>query len=447
MLDFIYNHSPIFFQNIMASVKGHTFIKERYNQTYYDELRRLLNSDNHYELQNERLKSFLSFIKENSTFYKERLKDFDVEQLDVKDIDKLPALTKDEIKQHLDDMLTRDTDLIKMATGGSTGRALTFYTHPDDISRRIAYLDYFKIQHGVFPGRKRLSFSGRQIIPSTQKSNKYWRFNKPLNQLLISTYHLNDENIEKIIEKLNQFKPESIDGITSSIHKIAKYIVKHQIHLDFAPLAVFPTADPLTNEIRDDIERAFNAPVRNQYASSEGAPFITENVKRELEICPATGVFELEHVQDNIYELVVTSFFTTTTPLLRYKIKDAVELEAPLPDNYTQHDIKVKRVIGRSADFLHSEAYGVIDNVKLSAAVRDFADYIYEAQFIQNTKDSVDVYISLANDKVTEDYLQKHMTTKLKSIFGGSTEFKFHFQEQLEMSKNGKTRFAINNIK
>ena len=103
--------------------------------------------------------------------------------------------------------------------------------------------------------------------------------------------------------------------------------------------------------MKRDIEKAFACPVRNQYASSEGAPFITENSNGDLELDLATGYFELEKVEGKIYELIVTGFYTTTTPLFRYKIGDSVELYEELPENYTQKDIKIRRIIGRNNDF------------------------------------------------------------------------------------------------
>src|SRR5699024_6009656 len=127
-----------------------------------------------------------------------------------------------------------------------------------------------------------------------------------------------------------------IDGFTTVIHRIAKYINDNKIELKFKPIAIFPTAEALTDEMKYDIENAFKCPVRNKYASSEGAPFITENIHGELEINPESGVFEFQHIQDNIYELIVTGFYTTTTPLLRYRIGDSVELYDELPTNYTQ---------------------------------------------------------------------------------------------------------------
>ena len=39
MLQFIYNHAPIAFQNLMISIKGKQLIKQRYTSYYYDELK------------------------------------------------------------------------------------------------------------------------------------------------------------------------------------------------------------------------------------------------------------------------------------------------------------------------------------------------------------------------------------------------------------------------
>jgi phenylacetate-CoA ligase len=39
---------------------------------------------------------------------------------------------------------------------------MVFYTNAYDMSRKIAYLDYFKEQHGVYKGMKRVSVGGRK---------------------------------------------------------------------------------------------------------------------------------------------------------------------------------------------------------------------------------------------------------------------------------------------
>ncbi|WP_239734035.1 phenylacetate--CoA ligase family protein [Mammaliicoccus sp. H-M33] len=444
MLDFIYNHSPIFFQNIMVSFKGKQFIKQRYTKHYYEELQTLRNNKNKYILQEKRLNDFIVYLKNNSKYYEKILTNIDL-PMTMQGLKSIPILDKQTINQNISNIVTTDKNLIKMQTGGSTGVGLNFYSTPYDMSRKFAYLDYFKETHGVFKGMRRASIGGRALIPNFQKRKIYWRYNKPLNQMLFSAYHADGENLQYYIKQLNKFKPETIDGYTTVIHRIAKYINDNKIELNFLPIAIFPTAEALTDDMKYDIEIAFKCPVRNQYASSEGAPFITENIHGELEINPETGVFELQHIQDNIYELIVTGFYTTTTPLLRYRIGDSVELYEKLPSNYAQGDIKVKRIIGRNNDFLLSNERGIVTNVNLSTVIKEAGLHIKSSQFVQNKLNVIDIYL-VTEDKVNKEKLEKLLVSKLNIRFGNSTSFKFHYVEEIEKTSSGKTRFTINNI-
>lgn len=175
-------------------------------------------------------------------------------------------------------------------------------------------------------------------------------------------------------------------------------------------------------------------------------PFIIENTKGEYEIGAMSGYFELEKVEDKIYELIVTGFYTTTTPLFRYKIGDSVELYEELPKNYTQQDIKIKRIIGRNNDFLYSSEKGVITNVHLSTAIRSLGTDVKESQFIQNEKDRIIVNLVI-DDSANKEIIIDKLTKELKVRFGNSTQFDINFVDSIVLTKGGKKRFAINNLK
>lgn len=445
MLEFIYNHSPIFVQNLMVSVQGKIFMKQRYTRFYYQEMEELRKCEDVFKMQEMRFKEFYHFISENSDYYREELKNYP-KNITIYNLQKLPLITKEDIRKNVDKIITAPKNkLMKKGTGGSTGKSMIYYTSPYDMSRKIAYLDYFKEQHGVYKGMRRVSVGGKKIIPNNQKKKIFWRFNKPLNQLMISSYHADGENLKYYIQKFNEFKPETLDGFTTVLHRIAKYILENDIKLEFTPIAIFPTAEALTDEMRLDIENAFQCPVRNQYASSEGAPFITENQDGEYEINVETGVFEFEHVQGNIYELIVTGFYTTSTPLLRYKIGDSVELKEPLSSNYTQKDIKVKRIIGRNNDFLQSKDKGIVTNSNLASAIKTLGNDVVESQFIQEQLDLVDIYLVVSSTANKKNLIKK-LESELKVRFGTNTKMNFHFVDKLFKTKGGKTRFTINNI-
>ncbi|TDL93394.1 phenylacetate--CoA ligase family protein [Macrococcus brunensis] len=443
MVNFFYDKSPIFLQNILISLKGIQIYRQRYNKHYKKELNTLLKS-NEYQLQEKRLKQFIKFARKNSRYYSEALSGYK-RNIGLSDMHNLPVLVKDDIRQNIEDIVTRKKNLIVMETGGSTGKKLKFYTNPYDISRRIAYLDYFKLKHGVKKGMRRASIGGRVFIPTNQKSKVFWRHNYMLNQVLFSIFHAGTENIKYYVEELNRFKPKSIDGITSVIYRMAQYINENQIKLTFKPIAIFPTGETLTDEIRSEIEKAFGCKVFDQYASSEGAPFITESADGNYEICPATGFYEMEHIEGNIYEMYVTAFYTTTTPLIRYKIGDAVELFEPLSENYKQSDIRIKRLIGRNTDYLMSNEMGKVYNVNLASVARQLGGNIIESQFIQNELDEIIINLVVEKEedkKIIEKNLHKVMNIR----FGQSTQYVINYVDRVEKTQGGKTKLTVNNL-
>lgn len=63
LLEFVYNHSPIFLQNLMVSVQGKIFMKQRYTKHYYEELKILKECTDFNELQKERFNEFYNYTK------------------------------------------------------------------------------------------------------------------------------------------------------------------------------------------------------------------------------------------------------------------------------------------------------------------------------------------------------------------------------------------------
>src|SRR5699024_9878437 len=263
---------------------------------------------------------------------------------------------------------------------------LNVFISKKDTAKRTAYLDFFKQRHGVEIFSKRASFTGKEIIPVKQKSKVFWRYNSPLKQMLYSGFHISEANIKYYIRSLNKFKPLVLDGFPSSMYRIARYINMNNIKLEFQPIAIFPTAETLHDYYREEIEKAFNCSVRNQYASSEGAPFITECQQGRLHFNIETGYFNLkEYNKDkNLYELIVTSFINYTTPIVQYKIGDIVEYklnqqscECGNPAQY------VEKILGRQSDYLVSKTNGQITSSNMSNVAKEAPNTIIASQFVQ----------------------------------------------------------------
>ncbi len=445
----IYCKSPIFLQNIFTSLKGYKNSSIRYTGQYDSALQEYQsfdygNIEKLKEYQNQRVKELVSYAFAKSPFYKEFYKGIDIDSIcTVEDLKKLPILEKELVRQNIDKLYAiPESEASVSNTSGTTGKSMKFYNAKFDIQRRMAYLDHFKMQHGfVHRKMKKASFTSSKVIPPNQKSNIYWRDNISVKQRIYSGFHCKGDRVKYYVENLNKYKPQAIDGYPSAIYAVAKYIVDNNVKMSFTPIAIFPTAEPLYPHYKELIEKAFGCPVRDQYASSEGAPFITECKCGKLHYCMNTGV--IEFAEDG--EMIVTCFETHGTPLIRYKIGDKAFLSKETSCECGCVMPIVERIEGRTLDFLYNQEKEKVTPVYLSLVSADFLNSMKAMQFVQNDLYSVDVYVEVDKSLYNES-MNQIIVDKLHYTLGPKMDVRVHAVDEIKKDASGKFRFIVNNV-
>ena len=313
----LYEKSPIWFQNWMISLYGAKLAHLRYGNEYhvfldYLKQRDVSNPQVQKRIQNQLFLDFLHYAVKNSPFYQDFYKDVDLNQIkSVEDITKLPILTKEILRQNIKKIYTiNPKDGVVSHTGGTTGKSLQVFFTKQDTQRKLAYLDWFKSLHGFTMTQQRHArFNGKHIVPANQKSKIFWRDNKIIKQRIYSSFFTSEDNIPYYIENLNKYKPEEIDGFVSTMYEIARYMERHRIQPTFSPIAIFPTSETVLPMHRELLSRVFRCPIRDQYASSEGAPFIIEDELGYMHECIDTGVFE--HIPSYIKFFIISGNIIT----------------------------------------------------------------------------------------------------------------------------------------
>lgn len=445
----IYYNSPIFMQNIMTSIRGYQYKRERngkYYQKYMDFYGQFDYTDKKaiQEYQNKELQRLLKFAVKNSPYYKNLYQNIDLSEIkEAKDLKKLPILEKEMVRNNLEAMYTlKRKDAVVSHTSGTTGKSIEFFHTYEGIQRRNAFLDDFKRSHGFINGQmKKASFNSSEIVPEKQEANVFWRDNLAMKQRLYSSFHSKGENIKYYVENLNIYKPVSIDGYPSTIYEIARYINQNNIHLDFRPLAIFPTAETLLPHYREEIERAFNSKVYDQYASSEGSPFVTECSEGNLHYNMLSGIIE----QDEGNEMLITTFMNDGTPLIRYRIGDQIEFD--------QSDEQcacgsvfpiVKALQGRNTDYIQTNTHGKVTAVFLSLVSEGFKNSIVSMQFIQERLNHV--IVNIVADTGYDKQMDTIIRDKLIYTFGEDMEIELRQLSEIEKDKSGKFRFVVNHL-
>lgn len=452
ILEKLYDKSPIFFQNVMTSVAGYRNNNTRYGKIYYDHLEFLKFFDKlplkeKLDYQNKELIEFIHYTYENSNFYHNLYKDIDIKTIQtVDDLKQLPIIDKEMIRSNIEEVNTIPRKgAVEGHTGGTTGKSLVVLMTPDDMMKRMAMLDYFKSRVGFEHLKmKRATFNGKHIVPPNQKKRVYWRYNASCKQMIYSSFHITEENLKYYVDNLNKFKPHAIDGFFMSICDIANYIERHNIKLDFTPIAIFPTSETLTKTGRELLEKVFKCKVYDQYASSEGAPFVTECENQVLHLELSTGV--IEHFEENSDEVLVTSFTTHGTPLIRYKIGDSMTFSK----NNTECGCSVSSPIvneiqGRKLDFLYTYDGAKINGGNVSNLFKNMPNALIRAQTIQNDLNEITILLEVDRKRYKAEY-DDLLKNEFFHKFGTKTQIIIEHVREIPREKSGKFRLIKNNV-
>ena len=446
----LYEKLPISLQNFAMSVYGLKLYKERYGSAYNDMLSILAKLDysdkNEMErLQEQRFLDFVSYTYQTSAFYQEFYKNIDMKQVkSLADIKRLPVLEKENLRENLKKIYTiPKEEAVISHTGGTTGKSLEVRYTKKDMQERMAYLHFWENSHGIRQGERRASFNGRQFVSRSQKKKIFWRYNCFRKQMLYSTFNLTEENLPYYIESLNKFKPVIINGFVSAIYEVANYIVNHNLQLDFQPKVIFTTSETLLPFQREVMKQAFGCPVRDQYASSEGAPLITECKCGKMHYNLYTGVIE-EYPTEYGTEMLVTGFNTHGTPLIRYRIGDMWELSDETCECGCSFPV-VSRIEGRKVDFLVSKQYGKVSLSHLADVIKGLPNTIINMQFIQESMDGITIRLVVDPARYT-DQDKKLILDEMRYRFGDDMDFLIEIVDKIDKEKSGKYSLIKNRL-
>lgn len=444
----VYSKSPVWFQHVMTTVAGYRINRSRYGKTYWDH-RNWLTSFDRLSLsektsyQRDALLAFVEYARANSNYYKrtlpERFSDGEVEAI----LSEIPPLEKETLRQNIDQIMTVDhKEAIEGHTGGTTGKSLVVRFTRADAMRRMAMLDHFKARAG-FEHRKmrRASFTGKHIIPERSTTSSYWRYNHASRQMLYSSLHVSSLTAQRYVESLNRFKPAALDGFPSALVAIAQHILDNNLRLDFNPVAIFPTSETMTDEYRQVLKSAFNCEVLDQYASSEGAPFVTECRHGTLHVELSTGVFELESDGD----ILVTSFDTHGTPLIRYRIGDTMYAGPTKACACGIVGPTIREIAGRTADYLVRADGARLYGGNVANLFKNLPNVVRSAQLNQDRVGRVLALLVVDVAAYTgehNDALQREFRAK----FGPGTELTINIVDEIPRERSGKVRFIRNTI-
>jgi phenylacetate-CoA ligase len=454
----IYFNSPLFIQNILISVYGYKLYRERYTGNHKKYLQQLLASQfySRQEVNKSTNESFLDIVRyamKKVPFYRELYGKCGVSPdriNSIYDIDKLPMLSKEQIRQNperfLADEFQKD-NIITINTSGTTGKTLKVFVDYD--ARRYAYAFFSRLKKwaGINCKLANVTFAGRAIVSPDRNRPPFWRRNIKMNNYLFSSYHLSDANLGFYVKKLQQIQPHFIDSYPSSIYILAKYMLENNIN-GIYPKAIITSSETLLDFQRKTIEDVFQCPIFDQYGCAEQVVFISQCEKGTYHIHPEFGYVEFIREDGSKAEpgelarLICTGFTNRAMPLIRYDIGDTGILSKNQNCSCGRNFPVIEKILGRTDDILvmrDGRQVGRLDPVFKGL------QSIKETQIIQEDLDNV--ILKIVPGENYNDNEADIIVYELKKRLGSQTDITVEIVSEIPRTSSGKFRAVISKVK
>lgn len=400
--------------------------------------------------QNESLKCLLDFCLGHVPYYQRLLKSLCLTKADfktIKDLEKLPILTKDQIKGKWKDFIPANTktNFTNEWTGGSTGEPLKFRMSKECYERGVALL----LKGWGFGGYKlgdRLSvIAGASLVSNTETFKKKAQ-DLVMNLRHYSSYGMDSQILNEYLLHMNKWKPVFIRGYASSLYILAKHVDENSSKLTFPLKGIFSTAESLTTRQRELIEKVFRVKVYDNYGLNDGGVSAYEchehngmHVDYErsiLQTVDDSGVV----ITGKIGKIIATSLYNFAMPFLRYDTGDLGIIDDTNPCPCGNKRPLLKKVYGRTTDYLklNNKIIGSPILTVLMGKV-DLEHY----QIIQKDFNEIDIkYIKNSSlDGNDEDFIKKSFFEHVGQII-----INFNKIDPVDLLAENKHRFIINEV-
>lgn len=327
----------------------------------------LLSRDEILEIQNEKIRRLIRHCYENVPYYTTLFNQLGLKPEDIKsgkDLQLLPILTKQTIRNHYEELFARNMDarrMIRCSTGGSTGTPLQFCKDANEWSGQKAATLRAWEWYGLHLGDKIFSLGGNSIV----NKKKHLSLKNLYDTIIMRNYKhssadVTDEGMQRHYDALMRLQPVAIRGYGSSLYIFARFI--ERFGLPVCPIrVVLTTGEVLVPEYRRKIEQVFGAPVYDEYGAGDGGILSHECPVREgLHIEETLCYIEITDKDGNVLPDGTPGFVTTTDlenyafPFLRYHVGDMASLrESPCPCG--RNSRRFGEVLGRAGRLIYNK--------------------------------------------------------------------------------------------
>ncbi len=458
--DKIYPKMPVGIQNLMISAYGYQWEKRRFGGVFESELqkcreRESFSVEQWKTFKTNELRKLLVHAYNTVPFYKEKYSKAgfsldDLKAFELENLDKLPCLEKDELRQFGTTTLLSNKLEPKgsfFSSSGSSGTP-TKILFSEAMHQRWSAAFEARIRNWARLTRKnaRGMIGGRRVVSEGNAKGPFYRYNFVEKQVYFSAYHISAKTASNYAEAIKKYNLDYMTGYAMSNYILARFFDENNIQVPQLK-AVITSSEKLTPEMRAMFQKVYGCKTYDGYSGVEACGMITENEYGQLLISPDVGIMEVLKEEGTsckpgeIGEVYSTGLLNFDQPLIRYRIGDMVKLAENQHTLCGRNMTVVEEIIGRVEDVVIGKDgremvrfHGIFINLPS----------VVEGQIIQYEIDRFEIKV-VCSQPIKEDE-RKIIESRMKSQLG-MIELKIIQVNSISRNQNGKFKAVISNVK
>ena len=406
--------------------------------------------------QDYKLRKLIKHVYNNVRFYKNWFRENNLQINDfkgVKDLEKLPILTKPIIKENFNDFISIKSGQYNpklLMTTGSTGLPFRFFV--DRIAKlkeNASIWRQWRLYNVKFRDRRAI-LRGTLVDEHGTKNRALWKYSFENKSLHLNTFHMNEENCIKIINKIFEYKPGIFQVYPMALFILAQYIKKYDVNLSFLKMVHF-SSEGYTQIHREFIKKQFTCPILDRYGQSE-------IVLNAYECKPENG-YHVEE-ENNILEvldknfkqvsegetgrIVGTNLHNYSMPLIRYSTEDLAVMGGN-ECSCRRHSKKLKSIQGRVLDQIITEDKSLISGISFYHYWKHrISEKIPNLSFVQIIQPKIDEIIVRIFPTKLFSKKDEFLIIQELNKFVGNLDISFEYINEKPFGE--KWRFTISKI-
>jgi phenylacetate-CoA ligase len=385
-------------------------------------------------------------------FYRERLDRAGLTPADFRgfeDYRRLPVLTKADLREHGDRLLSTSHDRRRLRvkqTSGSTGVSVRVLVDEDSLQWKRACT----LRSDEWSGY-RFGEAVALVWGNPEYVRRGWR-GRLRNALLeratyLDTLRLDEAALARFTGVLRRRQPALLFGHAHSVYLLAEYVRRSGGNV--RPRGVITTAMVLHAWQRRVIEEVFACPVTNRYGCEEVSLIACECERHAGLHVNADGVY-LEVLRDGSPaapgepgSIVVTDLTNRPMPMLRYQVGDVgvlADRRCPCGRGLPL----LERLEGREADYVVTPAGELISGISLTENFALHVPGVAQLQIIQETVRHFRFRL------VRGPYFGPASLGRLAELvaerFGAGVSHECEYVDRIPQEPSGKYRFCISRV-